>query len=100
APPPAPPAPPAPPPPSPPPSAPPLTPPPSRIRCRVPRVTGLRLARAGVSIRRSHCALGKISWRYSVRARRGRVIAQRPAAGRVLPNRARVNLVVSRGRRG
>src|SRR5204863_463448 len=72
---------------------------PGRIRCRVRRVTGLRLARAGVSIRRSHCALGKISWRYS-RALRGRVIAQRPAAGRVLSNRARVSLVVSRGRRG
>jgi hypothetical protein len=104
----APPPPPPPPPPVPPPSPPapppppasPLTPPPVRIRCRVPRVSGLALARAKVSIRRSHCSLGKISWRYSVRARRGRVIAQRPAPGRLLPNKARVSLVVSRGRPG
>jgi beta-lactam-binding protein with PASTA domain len=53
-----------------------------------------------VLIRRAHCSLGKIGWRYSAHARRGRVIAQKPRAGRLLPNQARVSLVVSRGRRG
>jgi hypothetical protein len=101
---PAPPPPPPPPPPSPaaPPLAtpPPITPTPGRIHCRVPRVSGLSLARAEALVRRSHCSLGKIRRQYSPRIKRGRVISARPAAGRVLPNQSRVSLVVSRGRRG
>ena len=80
--------------------APPLTPAPNPIRCRVPRVFGLSLARAETLIRRSHCSLGKVRRQYSARLKRGRVISVRPQAGRVLPNRSRVSLTVSRGPRG
>ena len=66
-------------------------------RCAVPRVIGLRLARARARIRRANCAVGRV--RYARAARpRGRVIRQRPRPGTRLQRGARVNLVVSRGR--
>src|SRR5919201_2039890 len=74
--------PPPPPPPGPPPPSPPPPPPPV-VRCVVPRVVGLRLAKARVRIRRAHCAVGRIS---RVRSRRvGRVIRQSPRPGRRIP---------------
>ena len=93
-PPPAPPPPPPLPPPPPPPPVPPPPPPPPVVICRVPRVIGLRLARARARIRRAHCTTGRVR---RVHARRpGRVVAQRPSAGRRLPRGTRVRLVVGR----
>jgi len=100
APPPPPPAPPPPPPPPPapppPPPSPPPPPPPPRISCRVPNVVGKKLSSGEAAIRRAHCRLGRVA---SVRSRKrkGFVIAQSPRAGRRLPNRSRVSVVVSRG---
>jgi uncharacterized delta-60 repeat protein len=65
--------------------------------CKVPNVRGKKLARAKASIRRARCAIGKVSRRSSGRAKKGRILSQRPKAGRVVPGGTRVNLVVSRG---
>jgi PKD domain/PASTA domain len=67
--------------------------------CIVPSVVGQTLAAAKAAIRRGHCRTGKVTRRRSAAVRKGRVLAQSPAAGRHLANGARVNLVVSRGKR-
>jgi hypothetical protein len=67
--------------------------------CVVPAVVGKPLAAAKAAIRRSHCRTGRITRAYSSTVPKGRVLSQRPAPGRRLANDARVNLVVSRGRR-
>lgn len=85
---------PGPPPPDPPPGSP---PPPSR--CRVPRVIGLRLATARSALTRARCRAGRVRRARSRRVGRGRVLAQSRRPGAVLRYRARINLVVSRGRR-
>jgi hypothetical protein len=66
--------------------------------CRVPKVTRRRLANARVRIRRAHCSVGRVRYVLS-RERPGYVIRQRPRAGRIRHARAKVNMVVSRGRR-
>jgi hypothetical protein len=84
---------------SPPPSPPPPSPrPPSGKACLVPNVVGRRLATARVRIRRARCAVGRIRYARSVRAR-GRVLAQSPRAGARRPRGTRVRLTVSKGRR-
>ena len=97
-----PPPPPLPPPPLPPPPLPPPPPPPPpspphptrAARCLVPRVIGLRLARAQPRIRRAGCAVGSVR---RARSRRvGRVMAQRPRSGTKLRRGGRVSLVVGR----
>jgi hypothetical protein len=64
--------------------------------CRVPRVLGLKLAKARTRIRSRHCSVGKITRKRSTKAKRSRVIAQSPAVGRRLANHARVRLTVGR----
>jgi hypothetical protein len=68
--------------------------------CVVPAVVGKSLAAARAAIRRSHCRAGRITRARSTTVPKGRVLSQRPAAGRRLARGAEVNLVVSRGRRG
>jgi hypothetical protein len=80
-----------PPPPPPPPLPPPPAPPPS---CVVPRVIGMRLARARNRIRRAKCRVGRVR-RVRSRRPRGRIVGQSPAPGRRLAYRTRVNLAVS-----
>jgi glucose/arabinose dehydrogenase len=87
--------------PPPPPGFPPPPPPaaaPAAKRCTVPRVIGMRLAKAKARIRRSNCRVGKIRPVKSRRVR-GRVVSQRPRAGRRLARGTRVHLNISRGRR-
>jgi hypothetical protein len=88
----APPAPPPPPPPPPPPMPPPPPPPP--VRCKVPRVIGLRLAPARRRIRARHCSVGRVRRARSKRV--GRVIGQKPRPGTVKRRGFPVNLVVGR----
>jgi beta-lactam-binding protein with PASTA domain len=57
-----------------------------------------RLLVAKRVLRRAHCRIGRVVWRYS-RVRRGLVIAQQPRSGWSSAANARVNLVVSRGSR-
>ena len=67
-------------------------------RCTVPNVRGKTLRAARAAIRRNHCRVGRIERRFSS-AKAGRVIAQRPRAGRRLAVGARVHIVVSKGKR-
>lgn len=71
--------------------------PPLRAVCVVPRVRGLSLAKARAKILRARCSVGRIK-RTPSGARQGRVIAQRPPAGRRVPQRSKVNLTLSLGR--
>src|SRR6266545_3465614 len=93
---------PPPPPPQPPPPPPLPPPPPSQVpppvvvRCVVPRVIGLRLARARRRIRRAHCLVGRIKRVHSRPRRVGRVIGQSPRRGAGRPAGTRVKLVVGR----
>jgi PASTA domain/Domain of unknown function DUF11 len=74
-------------------------PPPARPRCLVPRLRGKTLAQARRLIVAAGCRLGTTSSRYDSRIPRGRVSAQRPAAGVRVARGARVAVVLSRGPR-
>ncbi len=67
--------------------------------CTVPNLRGKTLPGAKRAIVRANCRVGKIRRAYSKSVKRGRVISEKPKPGTVLPNRGKVNLVVSRGRR-
>ena len=60
---------------------------------------GKTLGTARTAISRGHCRLGKLTKKYSAKVKKNRVISESPAAGRHLANGAKVNLVVSRGRK-
>ena len=66
--------------------------------CTVQDVMGQTLAAAKRTIAHANCRVGKIRRVYS-RAKRGRVISQKPKFGAVLPGGGKVKLVVSRGRK-
>ena len=67
--------------------------------CTVPNVTGRTLAAARRDLAASRCRTGTIRRAYSTKVRAGRVITQKPAAGKTLGRGSRIDLVVSRGRR-
>jgi FG-GAP-like repeat/PASTA domain/FG-GAP repeat len=66
--------------------------------CVVPNLRGKTLPAAKRMLARAQCRVGKISRAFSKVVKNGRVISEKPRWGAVLPNRGRVNLVVSRGR--
>jgi len=70
----------------------------ARRPCKVPKVTGKRLAAAKSALARAHCRTGTVRRAYS-RKKKGLVSSQSRRPGRVLPAGSRVNLVVSRGRK-
>lgn len=67
-------------------------------KCLVPRLRGKTLAGARVALTARKCALGNVSRAFS-QVRKGRIVRQAPAAGAIKPAGAKVNVVVSRGRR-
>jgi PASTA domain-containing protein/concanavalin A-like lectin/glucanase superfamily protein len=67
--------------------------------CTVPRLRRKALPAAKRTIARANCRVGTIRRANSKAVQRGRVISQTPKPGTVLPNRTKVNLVVSRGTR-
>jgi uncharacterized delta-60 repeat protein len=67
--------------------------------CIVPAVRGQKLAAARTRLVRANCRLGKVKRAYSPQVKRGRVISQRPRVGARLSELAKVDLVVSRGKR-
>ena len=75
-------------------AAPPPPPPPAPIKCRVPKVIGLRLAAARGRISTRHCRLGTVRRARSRRA--GRVISQRPSGGVLRPRGYKISLVIGR----
>jgi beta-lactam-binding protein with PASTA domain len=66
--------------------------------CKVPNVVGKRVAYAKRTIAKRHCRPGKVGYAYSRTRKKGIVISQSRRPGRVLPVRAKINLIVSRGR--
>jgi beta-lactam-binding protein with PASTA domain len=64
------------------------------VRCVVPRVIGMTLARARSRIRARHCRVGRVRRVHSTRV--GRVIKQTPRPGTVRARGTKVNLVVGR----
>ena len=75
------------------------TPPPTPgpvVRCKVPRVVGLRLATARKRIVGANCRVGRVRRARSRSARVGRVLSQSPRAGAVRARGTRVKLVVGR----
>jgi len=65
--------------------------------CVVPKVVGLQLVAARIYVQASGCRVGRVVRVGSVLVQRRRVLSQQPRAGRRLPARARVDLVVSSG---
>jgi hypothetical protein len=60
---------------------------------------GMTVAAAKQRLGRANCRVGKVTRAYSNDFARGRVISQRPRFGAVLPGGAKVNLVISRGKK-
>jgi beta-lactam-binding protein with PASTA domain len=69
------------------------------VKCVVPRVVGFTLRKAKTRIRSHHCAVGRVTTKFSTRKKKDRVLAQVPKAGRHLKRGARVNLVLGKGPR-
>jgi len=67
--------------------------------CGVPNVKGKTLAMAKKTIHSHNCKLGTITHDASLTVGKGHVISQKPKPGTYLRYLAKVNLVVSRGRR-
>ena len=67
--------------------------------CGVPHVRGRPLPAARLAIARAGCRVGGVRRGYSATVRLGRVISETPRPGTVLRKGAKVNLVVSRGRK-
>jgi subtilisin family serine protease len=87
-------------PPAPPPPPPPPGPqPPAAASCLVANVKGKTVARARSLLRARRCVLGRVTRTYSGRVGPGKIMAQSRRPGARLPRGARVNVVVSRGRR-
>jgi hypothetical protein len=74
-------------------------PPPPPPGCKVPKVTGLLLAKAKRRLVRAHCRPGKVHRVFSTRARKNHVLAQKPKRGKTLKRGAKVNMTVGKGPR-
>jgi uncharacterized delta-60 repeat protein len=68
------------------------------VFCVVPNVLGRRVPHARRALNRANCVLAHAHYRPSARVPKGRVISQRPRAGKRLRAGSKVNLVVSLGR--
>ena len=66
--------------------------------CLVPRVKGKTLASAKSALAQAHCKAGKVTKKFS-KVKKGRVVSQRPKPGTNLAAGAKVNLVISKGRK-
>jgi beta-lactam-binding protein with PASTA domain len=62
-------------------------------------VIGKRLLIAKARIRKAHCGVGTVTYRASTRAKKNRVLVERPKAGKTFAKGKKVNLIVGRGRR-
>jgi beta-lactam-binding protein with PASTA domain len=62
-------------------------------------VIGRKLSLAKTKIRAKHCRVGKLTYVKSTTRRKGRVILERPAAGKRLKNGTQIKLWIGRGPR-
>jgi beta-lactam-binding protein with PASTA domain len=67
------------------------------VNCVVPRLVGLKLAKASKRIVSRHCRVGRVKREFSTVKKRGIVLTQAPKPGKRLQRGARVNLVVGKG---
>lgn len=67
--------------------------------CTVPRVTGHTLSVAKRAIAKAHCRVGTVKKAHSAKVKRGKVVSERPRAGKKLAADSKVNLVLSKGRK-
>lgn len=72
-------------------------PPPAARRCMVPSLKGKKAKAAKKAIRRSACKLGKVNRRASKKVPKGKVLSQRPKAGKQAGAGTKVNVVISSG---
>ena len=72
------------------------TSPPPVKKCVVPKVVGLKLAKAKTKIKKAHCRVGKVTKKHSSKKKRGKVIKQSPKAGKKLKVNSKVNLTVGK----
>lgn len=63
-------------------------------KCRVPKLKRKKLAAAKKILRRSGCRLGKVKKRDGATAKTGRVVKQKPGAGKTLAAGAKVSVVL------
>ena len=66
--------------------------------CVVPRVVGKPLSAAKRMLKAAHCGVGKTTRAYS-KLKTGRVVAEKPKAGKILKSGAKVALTVSEGKK-
>jgi hypothetical protein len=66
--------------------------------CLVPKVKGKTLVAAKGALAQAHCTTGKVTKRFS-KVKKGRVISQGPKPGTNLASGAKVNLVISKGKK-
>jgi hypothetical protein len=67
--------------------------------CVVPKVTGKSLKSAKTKITHANCSVGTIKRAFSKHVKKGRVISEKPKAGKHFDAGAKVNLTVSKGRK-
>jgi thermitase len=65
--------------------------------CTVPNVIGKRLAAARTAIKAHHCTVGKVKHVKSAKRKKGRVVREKPGAGKHLGANAKVTLWIGRG---
>src|SRR5262249_53317251 len=66
--------------------------------CIVPKLKGKTLKAARGALTKAHCQAGKVTKKFST-VKKGRVISQRPKAGKDLPAGSKINLAVSKGKK-
>ena len=71
-------------------------PPAPQLKCRVPRVIGMRLAVARKNVGRANCTVGRVRRVRAAKRRAGKVIAQSPKAGAIRARGTKVALTVGR----
>jgi PASTA domain len=67
-----------------------------RAACVVPKLRGRRPVAAKKAVKNAGCAAGKVRRKRAVKAMRGKVIRQSPAAGKVVAPGTKVSLTVGR----
>ena len=66
--------------------------------CIVPKLKGRTVKAARSALKKAHCKAGKVSKKFS-KVKKGRVISSKPGAGKHKSAGAKVNLVVSKGKK-
>ena len=69
------------------------------VPCTVPHIVGKVLATAKRMLAAAHCRTGRVGYVYSRRSKKGIVMAQSRRPGLVLQTAAKIDLIVSRGRK-